>query len=128
MEVEIVNPTAPLHAVRKVLASHIEEALPIDLAVNCMHLLQFNSWFFCGFPRGGLEINDKTCIAGRKGLSLADNIFDPVLLVFWAYEEILRCHSPPNQPLSNLFGTSTKTVFCCIAIKSTRGRCRVSVN
>jgi len=72
-----------------VLATHIEEGLPIHLAVNSIHLLNVNSLSFCVFPSGCLEINDKTGIAGKKAVSLGDNIFDAVLLVFRACEEIL---------------------------------------
>jgi len=72
-----------------VLASHIEEGLPIHLAVNSIYLLNVNSLFFGVFPSGCLEINDKTGIASKKALSLGNNIFDAVLLVLGACEEIL---------------------------------------
>jgi len=108
--------------VRKVLASHIEKGLPIHLAVNSIHLFNANSLFFCVFPSGCLKINDNTGIAGKKVLSLGDYIFDAVLLVFRASEEILGCYSPPKEPLSNLLGASTETVFCRIAIQTTKGR------
>jgi len=110
---------------RKVLASHIEEGLPIHLAVNSIHLLNVNSLFFCVLPSGCLEINDKTGILSKKALSLGDNIFDAVLFVFQACEEILRCHSPAKQPLANLLGASTEMVFCHIAVQTTRGRRRL---
>ena len=65
---------------RKVLASHIEEDLPIHLAVNSIHLLNVNSLFFSVLPSGCLKINDKTGIAGKKALALGHNIFDAVLM------------------------------------------------
>jgi len=79
-----------------VLASHIEEGLSIHLAVNSIHLYNVNSLFLCVSHRGCLEINDMMDIAGKKPLSLGDNIFDAVLLVFRACDEILGCHSPPK--------------------------------
>jgi len=86
----------------------MEEDLAIDLRVNSIHLLKDNSLIFGVFPSGCLVINDKMGIAGQKGLSLGDNIFDAVLLVFWACDEILGCHSPAKEPVSNVLDTGGK--------------------
>jgi len=98
---------------KEVLASDIEEGLPIYLMVISIYLLNVNSLFFCLFPSACLDINNKRGIAGKKALSLCDNSFDAVLLVFKACEEILGCHSPPKQPLSTRLGASMETVTFC---------------
>src|SRR5713101_3307663 len=113
------------HRVREVLAGHVEESPSVHLMVNSIHLLKVNSLFLCIFPSSRLKIDDKTSIASKKALSLRNNVFNAVLLVFRACEEILGGHSPPKQSLANLLGASTETVFPCITVDPTGGRCRV---